>query len=74
VHRSFSPLILIAATTAALAADVVSKYFFGLKPVLSFVDVPQLPISLYALLIPLGLFSGLMVRLSIKRCSGFRRS
>lgn len=60
VHRSFSPLILIAATTASLTADVVSKYFFGLDPVLSFVKVPQLPLHLYLCLIPVGIFSGLI--------------
>lgn len=58
VHRSFSPLILIAATTASLTADVVSKYFFGLKPVLNFGVLPQLPVSLYFWLLPLGILSG----------------
>lgn len=58
VHRSFSPLILIAATTASLTADVVAKYFFGLKPVLHFTTIPQLPEHLYLWLIPLGIFSG----------------
>ncbi|MEG0240225.1 ClC family H(+)/Cl(-) exchange transporter [Anaerorhabdus sp.] len=59
VHRSFSPNILIAATTAALTADIVSKTIFGLKPVLSYVDVPQLPISQYLWLLPLGVLSGI---------------
>ncbi|SDN63747.1 ClC family H(+)/Cl(-) exchange transporter [Acetanaerobacterium elongatum] len=58
VHRSFSGLILLAATTAALTADVVSKLVFGLKPVLSFTATPQLPVHLYLWLIPLGLLSG----------------
>ncbi|MDP4153661.1 MAG: ClC family H(+)/Cl(-) exchange transporter [Bacillota bacterium] len=60
VHRSFSGLVLIAATTAALTADVVSKYFFGLKPVLSFAVTPQLPESLYIWLLPLGIISGII--------------
>lgn len=60
VHRSFSPLILIAATTASLTADVVSKYFFGLKPVLYFIPIPQLPENLYFWLIPLAILSGFM--------------
>jgi H+/Cl- antiporter ClcA len=59
VHRSFSPAVLIAATTASLTADIVSKYVFGLKPVLNFTATPQLPVSLYLWLIPLGLLSGL---------------
>ena len=60
VHRSFSGLILIAATTSALTADGVSKYFLGLKPVLSFSATPILPRSLYVWLIPLGILSGLI--------------
>lgn len=60
VHKSFSPLILIAATTASLTADVVSKYFFGLKPVLNFVETPQLPGILYLWLLPIGILSGVM--------------
>lgn len=60
VHRTFSPNILIAATTSALVADVTSKYFFGLRPVLSYIDIPELPIRFYIWLIPLGILSGLM--------------
>ncbi len=59
VHRSFSAPILLAATTASLTADVLSKLVFGLKPVLSFVPVPQLPVRFYLWLIPLGIVSGL---------------
>ncbi len=59
VHRSFSPLILIAATTSALTADVISKFVFGLQPILRFSTVTQLPVSLYLWLIPIGIISGL---------------
>jgi len=72
VHRSFSPIILIAATTASLTADVVSKYFFGLKPVLSFGEIPQLPISLILLLLPLGVLSGLVGAAMNKGLLGFQ--
>lgn len=58
IHRSFSPLILLVATTSALTADILSKFVFGLKPVLSFTKVSQLPIGLYFWLIPLGIASG----------------
>lgn len=58
VHRSFSPLILIAATTSALTADVISKFVFGLQPILQFSVVTQLPVSLYLWLIPIGILSG----------------
>lgn len=72
VHRSFSPLILLSATTASLIADFVSKYFFGLKPVLDFTAIPQLPIHLYFWLIPLGIFSGLAGSLMNKALLGFQ--
>ncbi len=72
VHRSFSPHILIAATTASLTADVVSKYFFGLQPVLDFRQIPQLPEALYLWLIPLGLISGLTGALTNKSLLRFQ--
>lgn len=59
IHRSFSPAILLSATTASLTADFISKYFFGLKPILYFQYVPQLPLRMYAWLFPLGVFAGL---------------
>jgi len=72
VHRSFSGIVLITATTAALTADVISKYFFGLKPVLSFAATPQLPKSLYIWLIPLGIISGIIGVLLNKALLGFQ--
>jgi len=72
VHRSFSPIILIAATTASLTADVVSKYFFGLKPVLSFAEIPQLPIVMILWLLPLGIISGLTGASMNKGLLGFQ--
>ena len=72
VHRSFSKLILIAATTAALTADVVSKYFFGLKPVLSFTATPSLPEAFYIWLIPLGILSGIVGAALNKALLGFQ--
>lgn len=72
VHRSFSPLILISATTASLSADIISKYFFGLQPVLHFATIPQLPINLYFWLIPIGILSGLSGSLINKTLLGFQ--
>jgi len=60
IHRSFSPNILIAATTAALTADVVSKYVFGLETVLHFVEVPQLEFVYYLWLPVIGVLSGVV--------------
>ena len=59
VHRSFSPLILIAATTSALTADFISKFVFGLTPILRFSAVTQLPVQLYYWLIPISIIAGL---------------
>lgn len=72
VHRSFSPLILLPAMMASLSADFISKYFFGLKPVLDFTTVPQLPIHLYLWLLPLGLLSGLAGCVMNKSLLGFQ--
>ena len=66
VHRSFSPLILLAATTAALTADVVSKTIFGLTPVLSFGEITPIPLSAYPWLIAVGLACGLIGSLANK--------
>ncbi|MFT4144026.1 MAG: ClC family H(+)/Cl(-) exchange transporter [Mobilitalea sp.] len=73
VHRSFSPLVLIAATTASLVADLVSKYFFGLKPVLDFMTIPQMTERVYFWLIPIGLFSGLIGSLTNKSLLKFQQ-
>jgi H+/Cl- antiporter ClcA len=72
VHRSFSPLILIAATTSALTADVISKFVFGLQPILRFSAVTQLPVSLYLWLLPIGIISGLSGVLVNKSLLGFQ--
>lgn len=72
VHRSFSGLILIASATAALTADVVSKYFFGLKPVLGFTATPSLPEVFYIWLIPLGILSGTVGAALNKALLGFQ--
>lgn len=58
VHRSFSTLLLITATTASLTGDIVATLVFGLKPILSFTQTPQLPVNLFLWLIPLGVVSG----------------
>jgi H+/Cl- antiporter ClcA len=59
VHRSFSPHILMAATAASLMGDMISKMVFGLKPVLYFSQIPQLPIGQYIWLLPAAVVFGL---------------
>jgi len=58
VHKSFSPLVLMSAMMASLAADFVSKHFFGLRPVFSFGVPSVLPLNLYGHLLLLGLLCG----------------
>lgn len=73
MHRSFSPNILIAATTAALTGDMVSKMIFGLRPVLGFLNVPQLPVQYYYWLPVIGVISGAVGVLANKCLLGFGR-
>lgn len=72
VHRSFSLQILLTATTAALTTDVVAKLFFGLKPILSFTQTPQLLTALYPWLLPLGIVAGLIGAAINKGLLGFQ--
>lgn len=60
VHRNFSPVILISATFASLSADFVSKYWFGLTPVLDFTRLPQLNLDEYIWMVPLGIIAGIV--------------
>lgn len=59
VHRSFSPYILLVAASASLIADIVSDIVFGLKPVLDFVQMAELPVNLYVWLLPAAVVFGL---------------
>ncbi len=58
VHRTFSARVVLAATTAALTADVLSSVVFGLQPVLGFGVVPSLPLAQYGWLLLLGPVAG----------------
>lgn len=60
VYRSFSPLVLLSAAAASLAADFVSKNWFGLQPVLDFSNVPQMPVWNVLWMLPLGIIVGLV--------------
>lgn len=58
VHKNFSPLVFLTATSAAMTADMVSKEFFGMRPVFNFSIMKALPISSYLYLIVLGVILG----------------
>ncbi|OXM99921.1 ClC family H(+)/Cl(-) exchange transporter [Bifidobacterium vansinderenii] len=60
IHRSFSPTILLTAMSASLTSDFVAKYCFGLRPVLDFAAIQQLPLTHYWWLLPLGLATGVI--------------
>ncbi len=59
LHRHFSPRVLLSAMTAAFVADFVSANIFGFAPVLSFRNVPLIPLSAYWTLLLVGLAGGL---------------
>ena len=58
VYKYFSPLVLLATITSAVAADFISKQFFGLDPVFNFANTNPMPLGNYWLLLILGLFLG----------------
>lgn len=58
VHKNFSPLVLLSATSAAVMADFISKEFFGLKPVFQFENLSELPLKYYIYIIILGILLG----------------
>lgn len=60
MHKNFSSIILISTLAACVAADFVSKQFFGLAPVLDFSGIQVLPLAYYLWLLPLGLLCGLL--------------
>lgn len=59
VHKNFSPLVLLTAMASALTADIVSKEFFGMKPVLDFHQLSKIPLKFYGWIIVLGIILGL---------------
>lgn len=46
IHKNISMSVVLAATTAALSSDLISKVLFGMKPVLSFATRPVFPLRL----------------------------
>jgi H+/Cl- antiporter ClcA len=60
VHKNFAPLILLTAMSAALTADLVSKEFFGMRPILDFQQLTKIPSYYYLYLIVLGAIVGVL--------------
>jgi len=72
VHRSFSGLILLTATTASLMSNVLATLVFGLKPILNFTQTPQLLPGMFVWLLPVGVLSGLIGALVNKSLLGMQ--
>jgi H+/Cl- antiporter ClcA len=60
LHKSFSPLVLLSAMSAAVTADFISKMFFGLNPVLHFENLSPLSLNNYFFLVLLGVVVGVL--------------
>lgn len=60
VHKNFSPLVLLTSMSAAVTADMVSKEFFGMKPILDFHLVKAIPLHYYMVLLLLGVVLGIL--------------
>lgn len=58
VYHHFSPLVWMMSLASAAAANMVSLYFFGLKPVLLMTNVDALPLKYYGHLVVLGILLG----------------
>ncbi len=59
VHKSFSPLVLLSALSAALSSDFIASSFFGLKPVLNLKNLSVIPLKFYLYIIILGIIIGI---------------
>lgn len=59
LHKNFSPPVLLSAMAASLTADYVARNFFGVSPIFDFHTLPVLPMNYFALLLLLGLVTGL---------------
>ncbi|MDD4503327.1 MAG: chloride channel protein, partial [Clostridiaceae bacterium] len=47
IHKNFSPEILTSAMAASITADIVSKNFFGMKPIFDFRIINAIPLKNY---------------------------
>lgn len=59
IHKLFSPVILISVMCSAISADFLSKYVFGITPVLEFPNLSSIPLSNYFYLVLLGISIGI---------------
>ncbi|MFZ5351291.1 MAG: ClC family H(+)/Cl(-) exchange transporter [Bacillota bacterium] len=60
LHKGFSPNILASVTVACISADVVTKNFFGLKPLFDFRSISVMQPAQYIALLALGAVLGVL--------------
>ncbi|MGX7417314.1 ClC family H(+)/Cl(-) exchange transporter [Carnobacterium gallinarum] len=60
IHHSFSPLVWLTSFSAAITANFISLYFFGLRPVLYIGEITALPLQYYWTLVLLGILLGVL--------------
>ncbi len=60
LHKSFSPVMLTCLMISSISADLVSRNFFGLRPVFDLRVLEVLPLRMYGWLVPLGAACGLL--------------
>lgn len=63
LHKSFSPVLLMASITAAVTATTVTQVIFGAGPVFHIGDLAIFPLNMFGILILLGAFIGLLGRI-----------
>jgi H+/Cl- antiporter ClcA len=60
LQAPFSPLLIACAMAASMTADAVAVYFFGLKPVFDFRQIPVLSLEAIPWIALLGILCGLL--------------
>lgn len=58
LHRNFSKELLLGTMAAAISADGVASYMFGLEPVFQFEEIGNMPLSRYWMVALLGILLG----------------
>lgn len=58
LHKTFSKEVLLSTMAAAICADCVASYMFGLTPVFQFSEIGQMPLSHYWMVALLGVLLG----------------
>jgi H+/Cl- antiporter ClcA len=60
LQSGFSPAILACSMGAAMAADAVAGYFFGMRPIFDFRHIEALPLGTFHWVVLLGVLCGLL--------------